>query len=172
MISNVMNLIVLDREPVSTIRVEIDDFPTFIKLDPLDVLMAYMESCLEDGIDLGVNIHNLMNAHPYTTLKRKRKYKKGGEGTSNLPHPSLVKQPKKFETLKRILRSITTEASKDQRREVAEAISVVEATKVVKLLRLLKLLKLLKLLNLQRLLKLPRFLKLLKWLRLLRYQVI
>lgn len=78
-ILRISEFMVLDMEYVSTKRVEIDNFPYSTKLDPLEVLMEYMISCLEGGIEPMVNIHNMLDVPPYRLLKRKRMSKKYGE---------------------------------------------------------------------------------------------
>lgn len=88
MSSDVVDHVVLDRECVSTTRVEIDHFPVFTKLDPSEVLWECMKSCLEACIDPMVDIHNFPKAPPDLTLKKKRRSKKGGEVTFNPPPPS------------------------------------------------------------------------------------
>lgn len=100
--------------------------------------MAYMKSCLEDGTDPGVDIHSLMDAPSDATLKRKIKSKKGGEGTSNSPHPSPATQPKKYKTSIRILRSATVEAFEDQRSKVVEVRKAAEATEVAEAIEVAK----------------------------------
>ncbi|KAI5427428.1 hypothetical protein KIW84_032735 [Lathyrus oleraceus] len=122
MITDVVNPSVLNRESISTRRVEIYDFSLFTKLDPLDVLWAYMKRCLTDGTDPGLDIHNLMDAHPDATLKRKIKSKKVDEGTSNPHPPSSAKKVTKV--IKESEAARVAEAAK-----TAEVVSVAEATR-------------------------------------------
>ena len=130
MITDVVNPVGMDREFFSTRRVEIDDFPLFTKLDPSDVLMAYMKSFLEDGIDSCVDIHNLMDVSLDATLKRKRKYTKDYKETPN--HPSSPdNKPKKSEISRRTLRSVDIEASEVQKREATEFAKSSEVARVV-----------------------------------------
>lgn len=79
-----------------------------------------------------VDILNLPDALIDATLKRKWKSKKVGEGTSNPPLHSPAKQPKKYETSKRILRFVDTEASEVQKREDTEAAKAFEVAEVAK----------------------------------------
>lgn len=87
-----------------------------------------MISCLTDGSDPSVEIHNLLNTLLDSTLKSKRKYKKDGEGYSN-PPLSLAKKPKKFETSRRILRFADTEDSKVHKWVATEAARATEAVR-------------------------------------------
>lgn len=51
--------IVLTKDDIRGTRKPIDDYPIFTKLDPPQVLMAYLESCLKDGIDPLMDPFNL-----------------------------------------------------------------------------------------------------------------
>lgn len=131
MIKDIVNSEGMDRESVSSRRVQIDDFPLFTKQDLPEVLWAYMISCLTDGSDPSVEIHNLLDTLLDSTLKSKRKSKKDGEGYSN-PPLSLAKKPKKFETSRRILRSADTEDSKVHKWVATEAARATEAVRAAK----------------------------------------
>ncbi|CAL5192704.1 unnamed protein product [Lathyrus oleraceus] len=126
MISKCVDLEVLDRECISTRRVEIEDYPYFTKLDPPYVLMDYMKSCLEDGIDPMVDTHNMSLAPPEGSHRSKRRSKKSRERPSMPPPPtSLTKQEKKSETFRRILMSEddaegSREQNKDAEKESAQ----------------------------------------------------
>lgn len=81
-----------------------------------------MKIYLEEGINSMVDIHNLPDAPPNATLKRKRMANKYGEGTYNPLPPSLAKLPKKSKTSRRVLRYATIKGSEEQSREAAKAV--------------------------------------------------
>lgn len=82
MISECVDPEVLDREVISTIRVNIEDYPYFTKLYPSDVLIHHIRRWLEDGIDPMVEIHNPLLTPIEGPRKRKRKSKKSEEEPS------------------------------------------------------------------------------------------
>lgn len=71
---------ILSKDYIYGTRNHIDDYPIFTKIDPPQVLMAYMESCLKDGLDPLVDPFNL----PVTCLDVHGKINKEfrGEGSS------------------------------------------------------------------------------------------
>ena len=72
-----------------------------------------MKIYLEEGINPMLDIHNLSDAPPNATLKRKRMAKKYGEGTYN-PHPSSpAKLPNKSKTSIRVLRYVAIKGSEE-----------------------------------------------------------
>lgn len=72
--------IVLTKDDIYGIRNPIDDYPIFTKVDPPQVLMAYLESCLKDGIYQLVDPFNLPETYPDVHGKRKKEFR--GEGSS------------------------------------------------------------------------------------------
>lgn len=43
--------VIPSKDDIHGMRILVDDFPIFTKVDPLEILMAYIESYLKDGID-------------------------------------------------------------------------------------------------------------------------
>lgn len=56
--------IVLTKDDIRGTRNPIDDYPIFAKVDSPKVLMAYLESCLKDGVDPLVDTFNLPKTYP------------------------------------------------------------------------------------------------------------
>lgn len=71
---------ILSKHDICGTRNPIDDYPFFTKIDPPQVLMAYLESCLKDGLDPLVDPFNLPEAFPNVHGKRKKEFI--GEGSS------------------------------------------------------------------------------------------
>lgn len=67
--------IILTKDDICGTRNPIDDYPIFTKVDPPQVLMAYLESCLKDGIDPLVDPFNLLETYPYVHGKRNKKFR-------------------------------------------------------------------------------------------------
>lgn len=55
----------------------VDNFLIFTMIDPLEILMAYLESCQKDGIDQMVDPFNLPET--YSNVHGKRKKESRGE---------------------------------------------------------------------------------------------
>lgn len=72
--------LILSKDDICGTRNPIDDYPIFTKVDPPQVLMAYLESCLKDGLGLLVDPFNLPETCPNVHGKRKKEFK--GEGSS------------------------------------------------------------------------------------------
>lgn len=60
------------KEDICGTRIPIDNFPTFTKIDPLDVLAYYLDGCIEEGIDPLVDPFNLSYTFPYAYGKIKK----------------------------------------------------------------------------------------------------
>lgn len=61
-------------------RIPVDNFPIFTKIDPPEVLAYYLESYLKDGIEPMVDPFNLPEIYPDVHGKRKKVSR--GEGSS------------------------------------------------------------------------------------------
>lgn len=64
-------------------RILVDNFPIFTKIDPREVLQYYLERCQKDGIDPLVDPFNLPETYPDVHGKRKKEYR--GDGSSRSP---------------------------------------------------------------------------------------
>lgn len=71
---------ILSKDDICGTRNPIDDYPIFTKIDPPLVLMAYLESCLKDGLDPLVDLFNLPETFLDVHGKRKKEFK--GERSS------------------------------------------------------------------------------------------
>lgn len=60
------------KDDICGTRTPVDNFPIFIKIDPLEILMAYLERCQKDGIDPMVYPFNLPETYPDVHGKRKK----------------------------------------------------------------------------------------------------
>ncbi|XP_050876630.1 uncharacterized protein LOC127080344 [Lathyrus oleraceus] len=72
--------VILTKDDMCGTRNPIDNYPIFIKIDPLQVLMAYLESCLKDKIEPLVDPFNLLETYPGVHGKIKKDFI--GEGSS------------------------------------------------------------------------------------------
>lgn len=63
---------ILSKDDTCGIRNPIDNYPIFTKINPLEVLMAYLESCLRDGINPMVDPFNLPETYPDIHGKTKK----------------------------------------------------------------------------------------------------
>lgn len=72
--------IILTKDDICATRKPISDYPIFTKVDPPQVLMDYLESCLKDGINPLVDPFNLPETYPDAYGKRKKGFR--GEGSS------------------------------------------------------------------------------------------
>lgn len=70
---------ILSKDDICGTRNPIDNYSIFTKIDPPEVLMAYLESCLRDGIDPMVDPFNLPESYPNIHGKRKKELR--GEGS-------------------------------------------------------------------------------------------
>lgn len=68
------------KDDICGMRIPVDNFPIFTKIDPPKVLKYYLESCLKDGIDPLVDPFNLSRTCP--DVHRKRKKESREEGSS------------------------------------------------------------------------------------------
>lgn len=60
------------KDDICGIRILVDNFPIFTKINPPEVLKYYLESCLKDGIDPLVDPFNLPETYPDVHGKRKK----------------------------------------------------------------------------------------------------
>lgn len=72
--------VMLTKDDICGTRNPLDKFPLFTKINPLQVLMAYLERCLKDGIETLVDPFNLLETYPDVHGKRKKEFR--GEGSS------------------------------------------------------------------------------------------
>lgn len=68
------------KDDICEIRIPVDNFPIFTKIDPPEVMAYYMESCLKDGVEPLVDPFNLPET--YSDFHRKRKNDSREEGSS------------------------------------------------------------------------------------------
>lgn len=66
------------KDDICRMRILVDNFPIFTKIDPPEILMNYLESCLKDGIDSMVDPFNLEDTYPDVYGKRKKESKEEG----------------------------------------------------------------------------------------------
>lgn len=68
---------VLDMDEISSRRIPIDDYPIFTKVDPLEIMQAYIVDCLASGYKLvDLSYDELPNAPNELSLRKKRKASK------------------------------------------------------------------------------------------------
>lgn len=72
--------VILSKDDIYGTRNLIDNYLIFTKIDPPQIMMAYLESCLKDGIEPLVDPFNLLETCPGVHGKRKKDFK--GEGSS------------------------------------------------------------------------------------------
>ncbi|XP_058726436.1 uncharacterized protein LOC131597781 [Vicia villosa] len=72
------------KEVITTRRIPLKDFPTFLADSPLDVIINYLQICKEDGTLPDINIKDLKQKLPKVAL-RKTKRKAANEGTQKSP---------------------------------------------------------------------------------------
>lgn len=63
---------ILSKDNICGTRSLVDNYPIFTKIEPLEVLMAYLKSRLTDGIDPMVDPFNLYETYPDIHGKRKK----------------------------------------------------------------------------------------------------
>ena len=74
---------VTTKEVIITRRVPLKDFPIFSQTDASPkIIVRYLEACKMDGNTPEVNIHDLRQQAPEVVLKKSRKRKAAGEGSS------------------------------------------------------------------------------------------
>lgn len=66
------------KDDICGMRIPVDNFPIFTKIDPPEVLEYYLESCLKDGIDPLVEPFNLPKTFLDVHGKRKEDYREEG----------------------------------------------------------------------------------------------
>ena len=74
---------VASHETITSRRIPLKDFPLFSEIDSnLEVIIRYLEACKADGTALEINIQDLHKAAPEVALKKSKKRKEAGEGSS------------------------------------------------------------------------------------------
>ena len=68
----------LTEDDICGIRNPLENYPIFTKIDPPQVLMAYLESCLKNGIEPLVDPLNLLETCPGVHGKIKKEFRGGG----------------------------------------------------------------------------------------------
>ncbi|XP_050897540.1 uncharacterized protein LOC127104400 [Lathyrus oleraceus] len=72
--------VMLTKDDIWDIRNPLENYPIFTKIDPPQVLMAYLESCLKDEFEPLVDPFNLQETYRDVHGKRKKEFR--GEGSS------------------------------------------------------------------------------------------
>jgi hypothetical protein len=65
---------ILSKDDICGTRNPNYDYPIFTKIDPPEVLMAYLESCMRNGLDPLVDPFNLPETYPNIHGKRKKEF--------------------------------------------------------------------------------------------------
>lgn len=71
--------VIMTKDDICGTRNPIDNYPIFTKIDPPQVMMAYLERCMKDGIEPLVDPFNLPDTHLDVHGKRKKEFR--GEGS-------------------------------------------------------------------------------------------
>lgn len=66
--------VILSKDDICGTRNPIDNYPIFTKIDPPQVLMAYLESCMKKGIEPLVDPFNLPKTYPDVHGKRIKEF--------------------------------------------------------------------------------------------------
>ncbi|XP_050916319.1 uncharacterized protein LOC127131441 [Lathyrus oleraceus] len=73
---------IMSKDDIYGTRNPIDDYPIFTKTDPPRVLMAYLESCLKDGLEPLVDPFNLLETCHDVHGKRKKEFRDEGSSSA------------------------------------------------------------------------------------------
>lgn len=97
-------LAILDRKTVASRRILIDDYQTFTKEDPIELLESYIADCLSIGLTPVAYSHYELpkSAHDVYSLRRKRRSKSTGDGPSGIAKP-LTKISRTSDILRNIM---------------------------------------------------------------------